>query len=112
MAEGISFSLPLRVDPIDGLYGLNNKSDPGEPLTCNMYTDYKKYPNLKKLPEKIEDSLNELNNNKELKEAFGEDVINSYIKLKNIEIDNFNKYETFDKKKPITEWEKNNTLDC
>tara|TARA_Y100000780_G_scaffold60134_1_gene52418 strand:- start:302 stop:535 length:234 start_codon:yes stop_codon:yes gene_type:complete len=77
-----------------------------------MYTDYKKYPNLKKLPEKIKDSLNELNNNKELKEAFGEDVINSYIKLKNIEINNFNKYETFDKKKPITEWEKNNTLDC
>ena len=95
-----------------GIYGLNNKVDPGEPLSCNMYTDYKKYPNLKKLPEKIKDSLNELNNNKELKEAFGEDVINSYIKLKNIEIDNFNKYETFDKKKPITEWEKNNTLDC
>jgi glutamine synthetase len=95
-----------------GIYGLNNKVDPGEPLSCNMYTDYKKYPNLKKLPEKIEDSLNELNNNKELKEAFGEDVINSYIKLKNIEIDNFNKYETFDKKKPITGWEKNNTLDC
>ena len=95
-----------------GIYGLNNKVDPGEPLSCNMYTDYKKYPNLKKLPEKIEDSLNELNNNKELKEAFGEDVINSYIKLKNIEIDNFNKYETFDKKKPITVWEKNNTLDC
>ena len=95
-----------------GIYGLNNKVDPGEPLSCNMYTDYKKYPNLKKLPEKIENSLNELNNNKELKEAFGEDVINSYIKLKNIEIDNFNKYETFDKKKPITEWEKNNTLDC
>ena len=97
---------------VSGVYGLNNKVDPGEPLSCNMYTDYKKYPNLKKLPEKIKDSLNELNNNKELKEAFGEDVINSYIKLKNIEIDNFNKYETFDKKKPITEWEKNNTLDC
>ena len=33
-----------------GLYGLNNKIDPGEPLSCNMYTDYKNYPNLKKLP--------------------------------------------------------------
>jgi len=28
-----------------GLYGINNKSDPGEPLTCNMYTDFKNYPN-------------------------------------------------------------------
>ena len=45
-----------------GLYGLNNKSDPGELLTCNMYTDYKKYPNLKKLPNDIEESLKDLNN--------------------------------------------------
>ena len=49
---------------------------------------------------------------KELKEAFGEDVINSYIKLKNMEIDEFNRNERFDKRKPVTDWEKNNTLDC
>ena len=95
-----------------GLYGLNNKIDPGEPLSCNMYTEYKKYPDLKKLPEKIEDSLNELNNSKEIKEAFGEDVINSFIKLKNMEIEEFNKVETFDKTRKITDWEKKNTLDC
>jgi glutamine synthetase len=23
------------------LYGLKNKINPGDPLTCNMYTDYK-----------------------------------------------------------------------
>ena len=95
-----------------GIYGLNNKIDPGEPLSCNMYTEYKKYPDLKKLPEKIEDSLNELNNSKEIKEAFGEDVINSFIKLKNMEIEEFNKVETFDKTRKITDWEKKNTLDC
>ncbi len=95
-----------------GLYGLNHKVDPGEPLSCNMYTEYKKYPNLKKLPEEIEDSLAELDNSKELKEAFGEDVINSYIKLKNMEIDDFHKNESFDKRKEITDWEKHNTLDC
>ena len=95
-----------------GTYGLNNKIDPGEPLSCNMYTEYKKYPDLKKLPEKIEDSLNELNNSKEIKEAFGEDVINSFIKLKNMEIEEFNKVETFDKTRKITDWEKKNTLDC
>ena len=54
-----------------GIYGLNNKIDPGEPLSCNMYTEYKKYPDLKKLPDEIKDSLNELNNSKEIKEAFG-----------------------------------------
>ena len=95
-----------------GIYGLNNKIDPGEPLFCNMYTEYKKYPDLKKLPEKIEDSLNELNNSKEIKEAFGEDVINSFIKLKSMEIEEFNKVEIFDKTRKITDWEKKNTLDC
>jgi len=95
-----------------GIHGLNNKIDPGEPLSCNMYTEYKKYPDLKKLPEKIEDSLNELSNSKEIKEAFGEDVISSFIKLKNMEIEEFNKVETFDKTRKITDWEKKNTLDC
>ena len=95
-----------------GLYGLNNKSDPGKPLTCNMYTDYKKYPNLKKLPNEIKDSLSELDNSKELRESFGEDVINSYLKLKNKEIDEFKRVEKFDKKAAVTDWEKNNTLDC
>ena len=95
-----------------GLHGLNNKIDPGEPLSCNMYTEYKKYPNLKKLPEEIEDSLKKLNDSKEIKEAFGEDVINSYIKLKHIEIKDFYRHENFDKKKPVTDWEKNSTLDC
>ena len=95
-----------------GLHGINNKIDPGEPLSCNMYTDHKNYPNLKKLPNEIEDALNFLQNSKELKEAFGEDVIKSYIKLKKAEIENFNKEDTFDKKSEITDWEKNNTLDC
>ena len=95
-----------------GLFGLVNKSDPGEALTCNMYTDYKNYPNLNKLPDELEDSLEKLDNNKDMKESFGEEVINSYIKLKNQEIDNFRKNEVFDKRNSITEWEKNNTLDC
>ncbi len=95
-----------------GLFGLNNKSDPGEALTCNMYTDYKNYPKLEKLPHDLEDALSQLDDNKNLREAFGDEVINSYIKLKNQEIDEFNKDQVFDKKKDITEWEKNNTLDC
>ena len=95
-----------------GLYGINNKTDPGEPLSCNMYTDYRNYPNLSKLPDHLEDSLEEFGNNKNLKEAFGDDVINSYIKLKNQELDSFDKEESFDKRSSITEWEKINTLDC
>ena len=95
-----------------GLHGLNIKLDPGEPLTCNMYTDYKNYPNLPKLPDDLEDSLDMLNDNKVLREAFGGKVIDSYIKLKKEELLNFSKEEIFDKNSPVTEWEKKNTLDC
>jgi len=95
-----------------GLYGINNKSDPGEPLACNMYTDYKNYQHLKKLPDEIEEAIDNLEDSKELKESFGEDVINSYIKLKKQEIDDFNRNDSFDKKANISEWEKKNTLDC
>ena len=95
-----------------GLYGMNLKLDPGEPLSCNMYTDYKNYPNLSKLPNDLEDSLDMLDNNKVLREAFGDNVIESYIKLKKEELSNFAKEEIFDKNSPITNWEKQNTLDC
>ena len=95
-----------------GLYGLNHKLNPGEPLNCNMYTDHKKYPNLEKLPNNIKESLEKLNESKSLRESFGDDVINSYLKLKKQEIEDFDKNENFDKKKSITDWEKNNTLDC
>ena len=95
-----------------GLYGLKNKIDPGEPLTCNMYTDYEKYPNLPKLPNELQDSLDLLKNNNEMSEAFGEETINSYIKLRNSEIKEFDNKEKFDKSKPVTKWERQNTLDC
>ena len=95
-----------------GLYGLKNKIDPGEPLTCNMYTDYEKYPNLPKLPNELQDSLELLKNNNEMSEAFGKETINSYIKLRNSEIKEFDSKEKFDKSKPVTKWERQNTLDC
>ncbi len=95
-----------------GLYGINNKSDPGEALTCNMYTDYNNYPNLSKLPDDLEESLEKLDENKDMKESFGNDVIKSYLKLKKQEIKNFYQDEVFDKDKQVTKWEKDNTLDC
>ena len=95
-----------------GLYGLNMKLDPGEPLSCNMYTDYKNYPDLAKLPDELEESLDKLDENKILRESFGDEVINSYIKLKKEEIKDFFRSDSFDKKSSVTQWEKANTLDC
>ncbi|WP_440924998.1 type III glutamate--ammonia ligase [Candidatus Pelagibacter sp.] len=95
-----------------GLYGLKNKVDPGEPLDCNMYEDHAKYPNLPKLPDELIQSLNLLQNNKEMNDAFGKETINSYIKLRKSEINEFDNKENFDKSKPVTQWERQNTLDC
>ena len=94
-----------------GLDGIKYKIDPGKPLNCNMYKDYKKYPNLPKLPNDLEDALKKLNN-KKIKNLFGEKVINSYLKLKNSELNDFKEKDKFDKTKSITKWEKANTLDC
>ena len=95
-----------------GLEGINKKLNPGKPLHCNMYEDYKKYPKLKKLPNDINQAINMLKNSKSLSNAFGSDVIRSYIKLKDLEIKNFKAKNTFNKRKPVSQWEKDNTLDC
>ncbi len=95
-----------------GLDGLKNKIDPGNPLHCNMYEDFAKYPDLPKLPDELDQSLSQLKDNKSMKEAFGSDVISSYVKLRNTEIKEFKSKESFDKAKAVTKWEKDNTLDC
>ena len=95
-----------------GINGIKNKIDPGKPLDCNMYEDFAKYPNLPKLPDELDQSLKQLKQNKEMNDAFGTDVINSYVKLRSTEIKEFNNIERFDKSKPITKWERQNTLDC
>ena len=95
-----------------GLDGLKNKIDPGKPLNCNMYEDHEKYPDLPKLPDELDQSLEKLKNNKDINAAFGKEVINSYIKLRNSELKEFKQKENFDKTKAITRWERDNTLDC
>ena len=54
----------------------------------------------------------EIKNNKEMNDAFGKETIMSYIKLRSLEIKEFQSKESFDKTKPISKWEKDNTLDC
>ena len=77
-----------------------------------MYTDGDNYPNLKKLPSDLENALECLSSSAVLTNAFGEQNITSYLKLKEKELKDFNSKETFSKKELVTEWEKINTLDC
>ena len=87
-----------------------------------MYEESHKAKGAKKLPASIEKALEHLGNSSVLNFAFGKSVISSYIKLKNKEIKKYNSsmvkklgfrgtkksYKT----NIITQWEKDNTLDC
>ncbi len=87
-----------------------------------MYEDGHKVKGAKKLPLTLEKALSHLNKSKVLKDAFSKETINSYIKLKNKEIKKYQSSNTkkigfkgakqSSKKNIITQWEKDNTLDC
>ena len=47
-----------------------------------MYTDYKNYPHLKKLPNEIQDALEFLQNSKELKDIIWRRCYNKLYKIK------------------------------
>ena len=105
-----------------GIDGIENKRTTGKPIHLNMYEESHKVKGAKKLPSTLEKSLKHLNDNKVLKSAFGKSVIDSYIKLKNKEIKKYNSSMTkklgfrgtqqSKKANIITQWEKDNTLDC
>ena len=95
-----------------GIDGLEKKRNPGKPLFVNMYEEGDKLSNVKKLPTSLDQALKNLDQNKVLKSAFGEKTINSYIKLKNIEINKFKSSNSSQSSNIISDWEKNNTLDC
>ena len=81
-----------------GIDGMEQKRDPGQPLFINMYTEGDKYPNLKKLPSNLEQALEHLGNSEILLSSFGKKNIESYLKLKNQELKDFNSRKTFQKK--------------
>ena len=105
-----------------GIEGIEKKRKPGKPVNLNMYEEGHKAKGAKKLPLTLQQSLSHLNNNKVLKAAFGKDVIESYITLKNREIKKYNSSKekkigfkgskTSNKSNIITQWERDNTLDC
>ena len=105
-----------------GIDGMVKKRKPGKPVHLNMYEEAHKVKGAKKLPLTLQQSLSHLNNSKVLKSAFGNDVINSYLTLKNREIKKYNSSmvkvlgfrgtKKSNKTNMITQWEKDNTLDC
>jgi glutamate---methylamine ligase len=87
-----------------GLDGLKNKRDPGKRLDIDMYAEGHTVKDAKKLPLNLLDALRALDRSSVLKGGLGEDVVASYIKLRQAE---WNEYAG-----QLTDWERRTTLDC
>jgi glutamate---methylamine ligase len=87
-----------------GLDGLKHKRDPGKRLDIDMYAEGHTVKDAKKLPLNLLDALRALDRSSVLKSGLGEDVVASYIKLRQAE---WNEYAG-----QLTEWERRTTLDC
>ena len=86
-----------------GMDGMERKLDPGKRLDIDMYAEGHKVRGAKKLPLNLLDALRELDRNKALKAAMGP-AADAFIKLKSAEWNDFSRH--------LTDWERDNTLDC
>ena len=87
-----------------GLDGIKNKRDPGKRLDINMYTEGHKAGKVKKLPLNLLDSIRNFNASSVIREGFGDQFVDSYVKLKNKEWESYNNH--------LSNWERQTTLDC
>jgi glutamate---methylamine ligase len=89
---------------VAGLDGLRNKRDPGARLDIDMYAEGHTVKDAKRLPLNMLDALRALDKSSVLKSGLGEDVVASYIKLREAD---WNEYAS-----QLTDWERRTTLDC
>ena len=87
-----------------GMDGANNKRNPGKKSALNMYAEGHAVKNARRLPLNLLDALRAMQGNDMLAAAFGKEVIASYAKLKTAEWDDYCRH--------LTEWERQNSLDC
>ena len=86
-----------------GLWGLENKTNPGKRLDIDLYAEGHKVRNAPKLPLNLLDALSNFKQNKILRVILGEDFSDSYYKLK---MDERNQYMQH-----FSEWERLIALD-
>jgi glutamate---methylamine ligase len=88
-----------------GLEGIARGIDPGKPLDIDMYAEgHQAPPGTKKLPLNLLDALRLTERSELLRRELGGEFIDSYVKLKNKEWDEYSRQ--------LTPWERANTLDC
>ncbi|TDJ21240.1 MAG: type III glutamate--ammonia ligase [Gammaproteobacteria bacterium] len=86
-----------------GLDGIGNERDPGQRLDINMYTEGHKLRRIRRLPLNLLDAVRLFDKSKVLREAFGDELVSGYVKLK---LEDWRSYAT-----AISQWERDHTLD-
>jgi glutamine synthetase len=87
-----------------GLDGIENKRDPGPRLDVNMYEEGARMKRVKRLPLNMLDAIRLFDKNKVIRAGFGDALVDSYVKLK---LQEWKSYST-----TLSQWERENTLDC
>jgi glutamine synthetase len=86
-----------------GLDGIEKGTDPGKRLDVDMYAEGHKVK-AKRLPMYLIDALRALKKDKVLTGALGADFTQAYLTLKHVEWDEYSRH--------LTDWERQQTLDC
>lgn len=87
-----------------GLDGVDNSRNPGKALHNNMYAEPEKAKGAKKLPLNLLDAVRLLDKSKTLRATLGDDLVDAYVKLR---MQDWHAYTAH-----LSEWERENTLDC
>jgi glutamine synthetase len=87
-----------------GLDGVARQSDPGERLDLDMYAAASAKATIRRLPLNLLDAIRAFESDRALEAALGESFAASYAKLKRQEWDAYAAH--------LTQWERDNTLDC
>ncbi|MFQ5773668.1 MAG: type III glutamate--ammonia ligase [Kiloniellaceae bacterium] len=89
---------------VAGLDGITNKRDPGKRLDINMYEEGRRLKRIRRLPLNMLDAVRLFAKSKVVRAGFGDEVVDSYVKLK---LEEWRSYST-----ALSQWERDHTLDC
>jgi glutamine synthetase len=87
-----------------GLDGVENKRKPGQRLDIDMYAEPHKARGTKKLPLNLLDAIRLTDKSSRVRGCLGNELIDSYVKLKTQEWESYCR--------DLSDWERQNTLDC
>jgi glutamine synthetase type III len=87
-----------------GLEGVKSKRSPGKRYDIDMFTEGQNIKGVDKLPLNLLDAIRLTDKDKIVRQGLGNSFVNSYTKLK--------MQEWLDYAKHLSQWERDNTLDC